>query len=115
MSKRGDREFILDMLIACNQILKYTKDFNFNKFCKTSMVIDAVIRNIEILGEATKRVSKEMRNKYPEVKWQKIAKTRDRIIHFYFGVKLEIVWDIITRHVPALKKQLEGIIEREGW
>ena len=115
MSKRGDREFILDMLIACNRILEYAEGLNFEKFSKSSMVVDAIIRNIEILGEAAKKISENIKNKYPEIDWQKIGATRDKVIHSYFGIKLEIVWDIITTHVPKLKKQLEKIIKQEDW
>jgi uncharacterized protein with HEPN domain len=115
MSKRGDKEFILDMLIACKNILEYTKDMDFDRFSRSQMVIDAVMRNIEILGEATKNVSDKLKSKYPEIEWRKISGTRDRIIHFYFGIKLEIVWDIISTHIPNLKRQLENIIKKEGW
>ena len=115
MSKRGDREFVLDMLIACNRILEYTGEMDFEKFSKSQKDIDAVIRNLEILGEASKRVSEEIKSKYPGIEWRKIAGTRDKIIHFYFGIKLEIVWNIVTAHIPELKKQLENIIQKEGW
>ena len=72
----GDREFILDMIIACERILEYTRDMDFNKFCKSQRDIDAVIRNLEILGEAVKRVSEDIKNKYPCIEWRKIARTR---------------------------------------
>ena len=96
MSKRGDREFLIDI------------------FRRNDMVIDAVVRNIEILREASKRIS-ELKKKYPEVGWREILRTRDKIIHFYFGVDLSIVWDIITVDIPALKEKLKRIIEKEGW
>ena len=103
------------MLIACNRILEYTKEVDFDKFCKSSMTMDAVTRNIEILEEAVKRVSEDVKKKYPEIEWRKIAGTRDKVIHFYFGIKLEIVWDIITARIPKLKEQLEKLIREENW
>ena len=115
MSKRGDREFLMDMLIACEKIIKYTKDLSYEDFRRNDIVIDAVVRNIEILGEASKNISEGLKKKYPEVEWREILRTRDKIIHFYFGVDLSIVWDIITVDIPALKEKLKGIIEKEGW
>ena len=71
MSKRGDREFLIDMLIACEKIIKYTKDLSYEDFRRNDIVIDAVVRNIEILGEASKRISEGLKKKYPEVKCEK--------------------------------------------
>ncbi|HDN83622.1 MAG TPA: DUF86 domain-containing protein [Candidatus Altiarchaeales archaeon] len=76
---------------------------------------DAVVRNIEILGEASKSISEELKKKYPEVEWREISRTRDKIIHFYFGVDLSIIWDIITVDIPSLREKLKRITKREGW
>lgn len=84
-------------------------------FCKNDLVVDAVVRNIEILGEASRNVSDAMKSKYTNVEWREIVRTRNKIIHFYFGVDLSIIWDIITVDIPALKEKLERIIEKEGW
>ena len=67
MPKRGDREFLLDMLLACEKILNYTKNLSYEEFRKNDMVVDAVVRNIEILGEASKNISQNLKQKYPEV------------------------------------------------
>ncbi len=115
MSKREDRELIMDMLIACEKIIKYTKGLSYEDFRRNDMVIDAVVRNIEILGEASKNVSEELRRRYPEVEWREISRTRDKIIHFYFGVDLSIIWDIITVDIPSLRKKLEDIEKEMGW
>jgi len=115
MPKRGDKELVMDMLIACEKILKYTNKLSYEEFCKNDLVVDAVVRNIEILGEACKNVSDTLKSKYPDVEWYEIARTRDKIIHFYFGVDLSIIWDIITVDIPALKEKLERIIEKERW
>ena len=115
MSKRSDREFLLDMLLACEKIIKYTKDLEYEDFCKNDMVVDAVIRNIEVLGEASKNISQNLKQRYPEVEWREISRTRDKIIHYYFGVDLDIIWDIITVDIPPLIEKLQNILEKEGW
>jgi len=114
MSKRGDREFLIDMPIACEKIIKYTKDLSYEDFRRNDIVIDAVVRNIEIIGEASKNISEGLKKKYSEVGWREISRTRDKI-NFYFGVDLSIGWDIITVDIPALKEKLKRIIEKEGW
>lgn len=115
MSKRGDREFLMNMIIACEKIMKYTKDMSYEDFCNNEMVIDAVVRNIEILGEASKNISEGLKRKYPEIEWREIARTRDKIIHFYFEVDLSIVWDIIKVDIPSLIEKLKGVAEKENW
>lgn len=115
MPKRGDKEFIFDMILACEKILNYTKNLSYEDFHSNDMVVDAVIRNIEIIGEAVKNISKEVKMKYPEIEWHEIARTRDKIIHFYFGVDISIIWNIITVDIPVLKNKLKRIVEKEGW
>ena len=70
----------------------------------------ATTRSIEIIGEATKNISPDFRRKYREIEWKEIAAMRDKIIHFYFGIKWEIVWDVIKNKIPALKPKIEKII-----
>ncbi len=114
ISKRGDREFLIDMLIACKRIIKYTKNLSYENFCRNDIIIDAVVRNIEIIGEASKRISEEFKMKYQEVEWREISRTRDKIIHYYF-VDISIIWDIITVNIFPLMRKLENIIEKEKW
>lgn len=115
MYKRSDREFVFDMLFACERILEYTHDISYEDFKTNSLVIDAVVRNIEILGEAAKGVSAELVEKYPNIEWKAIARTRDKIIHFYFGIDINIIWDIIQNDLPVLKSKLENLISEQGW
>ena len=70
-------------------------------------------RNIEIIGEAVKSISDNIKRRYPEIEWREIAKTRDKLIHSYFGVDLDVVWDIVTIDIPRLRQQIEEIIEKE--
>ncbi len=76
------------------------------------MMRDAVIRNLEIIGEAVKNVPVEVRNKFPEVDWKKIAGLRDILIHAYSGINEQILWDIVENKIPGLKKQVKVILKR---
>ena len=113
--ERGDKEFVLDMFLACQKILEYTQGLSLKDLEKDSKTIDAVVRNIEILGEAVKNISDEFKNRYTDVEWRIIAKTRDKMIHFYFGINTLVLWRIIETDIPELLKKLQNIIEKEGW
>ncbi len=115
MYKRGDKEYVVDMFLSCQKILDYTQGMTFEDFEMDSKTIDAVIRNIEILGEAAKNVSNELRAKYPEIDWSIIARTRDKLIHFYFGIDTTTLWKIIRDDIPELLDQLETILKNENW
>jgi len=115
MSKRGDREYLRDILIACENIIEYKKGYDFDSFMADRKTQDAIIRNIEIIGEAVKAISESLKNKYPEVEWREIARTRDKLIHSYFGIDLDVVWDIINLDIPRLQRQIGDIIKREKW
>ena len=75
------------------------------------MIQDAVIRNMEIVAEAVKNIPGEFKKKHSEIEWKKIAGMRDKIIHFYFGVNWEIVWDVIRNKLPDLKRKIKSIIK----
>ena len=81
-----------------------------DEFISKELVIDGVIRNLEIIGEATKRLPKSFRQQYPQVPWKKIAGMRDVLIHDYSGVDIEVVWDTIKEKLPEFKKQVQMIL-----
>ena len=89
MSERPDKIRIQDMIESCKRIIAFTKDIDKNEFIASNLVQDAVIRNIEILGEATSKISDEFKNTYSELEWHKIKGTRNRLVHDYFGVNLD--------------------------
>jgi uncharacterized protein with HEPN domain len=99
---------------AIVRIQTYTSAFTYAQFLADHKTQDAVIRNIEILGEAAKHVPATLTRTYPEIEWKSIAGMRDKLVHDYFGVNLDILWDVLTTKLPVLLKQVDGIIEETG-
>jgi uncharacterized protein with HEPN domain len=106
MPRRDADLLIEDILAAIGKIEGYTRGVNRDAFVADDKTIDAVVRNLEIIGEAAHRMPAECVTMYPGVPWQQIAGLRNRIVHEYFGLDLEIVWQIIERDLPPLKTQL---------
>jgi uncharacterized protein with HEPN domain len=111
MSKRKEMDYIKDMLEAAGKAAIYCKDLNYEEFSNDIKTQDAVIRNIEILGEAAKKVSKNIRDIYPEIPWKNITGMRDKLIHDYFGVNIDIVWDVIKNDFPGLIDRITIILD----
>jgi len=109
MSKREDASVIQDINEAIDRIILYTSGMEYDEFLHDNKTQDAVIRNIEILGEAVKLLSDETKDKYPNIPWKDIAGTRDKLIHDYFGVNIDIVWDIVRNEIPSLFVQFKDI------
>ena len=112
--KRNRKLYLQDIWESILAIEEYTQTLSEEEFYKTRQVQDAVIRRLEIIGEAVKNIDKDFRNKYPDIPWKKIAGLRDVVIHEYFGVKLERVWSVIKRDLPDLKQRILLIMEREN-
>lgn len=108
--RRDYKLYLQDVLSAIRKIEKYVGETSFEEFAKDDKTTDAVVRNLEIIGEATKRMPSEIKGKYSSIEWKKIAGLRDILIHAYFGVDLEIVWDVLKNKLPDLKKKIEEII-----
>lgn len=110
-SKRRDRDYIADIQEAIQRILAYTQDMSWDTFLHDDRTQDAVVRNIEVIGEATKNLSGTLRKRYPHLPWKDMAGARDRLIHHYFGINNEIVWQIVQQDLPALLPKIQGILD----
>lgn len=107
---KDDRVYLLHILDAAARILEYTRDGR-DFFLADPKTQDAVIRNIEIIGEATKNLSTDFKAAHGQVPWKQIAGMRDTLIHRYFGVKLELVWQVVANDLPTFKPQVEAILK----
>lgn len=114
--KRKDRTYKMyldDLLLAMTRISEYINDHTFESFKKDYKTVDAVIRNFEVIGEASKNIPGEIKSKYPEVPWAEMYLLRNKVSHEYFGIDYDIIWDVAYNHLPENKAQIEQIIERE--
>ena len=103
---KKDKAYLRDMLDAISDIEVFIGNINEAEFYKNKEKRYAVVRALEIIGEAAKNLSKELRSKHKEIPWKEIAGMRDKLIHWYFGIKWELVWETVKNKIPVLKKQL---------
>jgi len=103
--------FIKDIAASVDKILDYTRNMSRPEFFADSKTYDAVLRNLEIIGEATKNVPEEIRQKYGNGEWKKWAGLRDIAIHQYFGINEDILWDIVTNKIAAFKPKVAQILD----
>ncbi|MBU3979186.1 DUF86 domain-containing protein [Patescibacteria group bacterium] len=109
--KRDPLIYIQDMLESIEYIKEDTQRLSEKEFSQARIVQQAVVRNIEIMGEAAQQLPKEFKVHYPTIPWRKIAATRNKIIHEYFGLKIDVIWKTIQDDLPELKRQLEQILK----
>jgi len=111
--KREIGDYIEDILEAMTNVIEFTKGMSYEEFVKDTKTVYAVIRALEIVGEAVKNIPEDIRKKYPDIPWRSMAGMRDKVTHAYFGVKLERVWEVVKRDIPHLKPKFERMLMEE--
>ncbi|MBU2052755.1 MAG: DUF86 domain-containing protein [Nanoarchaeota archaeon] len=111
--KKEPLTFVVHVLESINRVESFLKDSSKSEFLSDELLQSAVIRQIEIIGEAVKNLSFNFTKKYSNVPWKGIVGMRDKITHHYFGLDLDTIWDIIKEDIPVLKKEIKKILEME--
>jgi uncharacterized protein with HEPN domain len=106
--------FLEDITESLSKINRYIKGMEYSDLAKDEKTVDALIRNLEIIGEAVKNIPDAIRKKYPEVEWKEAAALRDVLIHDYFGVDLESLWDTIHNNLPEFGKKISLVYQKES-
>lgn len=104
---------LTDILESMDRINTYINGVEYDSFNSNQMLIDAVIRNLEIIGEASKNVSDEIKSKYPDIPWKKMTALRNLLIHEYFGVDESIIWEIVIKNLPESRPYIVKAIQEE--
>ena len=107
---KSDLFYLENINLSIDKILNYTDGLKYEEFISNSMIVDAVERNLEIIGESVKKLSLELRNNYSNVPFRQIAGMRDKLIHDYFGTDYKIVWNTIQMRIPEFKEQILQMI-----
>jgi uncharacterized protein with HEPN domain len=108
---RDQKLYLKDILTAMDAIEQFVKGLDIESFKNNDIVSSAVIRKFEIIGEATKSIAEEIKQKYSAIPWKDMAGMRDRLIHFYFGIKYELVWETIKKEIPKIKPLIKKILK----
>jgi uncharacterized protein with HEPN domain len=114
--KKEERTYCIyleDIQLAMSRIAEYINGYTFIDFKRDYKTVDAVIRNFEVIGEASKSIPKEIKDKYPQVPWNEMYSLRNKVSHEYFGVDYEIIWDVAYNYLPENKLQIDAILEKE--
>jgi uncharacterized protein with HEPN domain len=111
--QRDYRLYMDDILEALKKIREYTAGYSMEKFAADSKTVDAVLRNLMIIGEAAGKIPDEIRSKHPDVQWRDMAGARNIVVHEYFGVRLDVIWKIIETDLPNLEQQIRKALSQE--
>lgn len=108
---RTYRMYLEDMNLAMERIAEYIHGYSFIQFKHDYKTVDAVIRNFEVIGEASKKIPKEFKNNHTEIPWNEMYLLRNKVSHEYFGIDYEIIWDVASNYLPENKKQIEFLLK----
>ena len=109
---RDELMYLQDIANSCRKILRFTNGMTLGDVIRDERTYDAVVRNLEIIGEAAKHVSDPLRTRLPGIEWRKIAGMRDMLAHAYFGIDNDILWDVVQNRIPGLADALAGYLGR---
>jgi len=109
MKDRDLRDYINDLIESCEDILSFTKGMSYSDFAGDKKTVNAVIRSLEVIGEATKKLPISFRDNYPDIPWRQMAGMRDKLIHEYFGIDKQMVWQAIEKHIPDILPLIKEI------
>jgi uncharacterized protein with HEPN domain len=109
MKDRDLRDYINDLIESCEEILSFTQGMSYSDFIGDRKTINAVVRSLEVIGEATKKLPVSFRNNYPNIPWKQMAGMRDKLIHEYFGIDKQMVWQAVEKHIPYILPLIKEI------
>jgi uncharacterized protein with HEPN domain len=109
--RRMHKDYIEDIINSILKIQQFTEEMSFEKFAEDDKTIFAVIRALEIIGEASKKIPLSLKNKYPAIPWREIAGMRDKLIHEYFGISVKVLWNTVKEDIPTIKSLFQRILE----
>jgi uncharacterized protein with HEPN domain len=110
MKERDFTDYIKDILISMQDVEEFTAGISFEDFLQDKKTIKAVIRSLEVLGEASKKIPDDIKTRYSRIPWKRMAGMRDKLIHEYFGVDLQIVWNVVKKELPPVKPAIEELV-----
>ena len=112
--KKEERNYTMylhDLLVAMTRIAEYLEGYTFDQFKKDYKTVDAVIRNFEIIGEASRKIPDHIKKNNPDLPWDEMYLLRNKVSHEYFGIDYEIIWDVCINHLPENRKQIQSILK----
>ena len=105
--------YLNDISVSCEKIMRFTEGQSLEQLIQDEKTYDAVVRNLEIIGEAAKNIPSQVRSSLPNIDWRKAAGMRDMLAHVYFGIDNDVLWDVVRNKVPRIAKEVEAFLNKE--
>jgi len=106
--------YLIDIKTSCTRILNYSKNLTKLQFTKNHLLTDAIEKNMEVIGEAGNKIPPEIKKSLPEIPWKDIVSLRNKLIHDYFDIDINVIWETVTNDIPILKKQINKVLKDLG-